>query len=282
MDNSLYEQMLQQQSWLNMLETEREPEAEAANDGEQHDAGSGDRRRRCGGPGWRCGAGASAGGGFGGGGAFGPFQMFMGASPFGMPPHGPEGGHHGGRGGRGGRGCHGRHGHHHGRHGGRHGHFGPPPFGPPPFGPPHGPPHGPPPPFGPRPPHCHDEVPRVDVLKEEQQFTLIADLPGFTKKDVDVKIADNKLTIKGKLPGRNAAEAEEVIGERHAFTSFDRTFRLWDDIDASKITAKLEHGVLRIVMPRKEGAKPQDIPVDSSDDEYVAVDEGDNGGPSTA
>lgn len=74
MDNSLYEQMLQQQSWLNMLETESEPEAEAANDGEQHDAGSGDRRRRCGGPGWRCGAGASAGGGFGGGGAFGPFQ----------------------------------------------------------------------------------------------------------------------------------------------------------------------------------------------------------------
>lgn len=46
-----------------------------------------------------------------------------------------------------------------------------------------------------------------------------------------------------------------------------------------------EHGVLRIVMPCKEGSKPQDIPVDSSDDEYVAVDEGDNGGnggPSTA
>ena len=54
-----------------------------------------------------------------------------------------------------------------------------------------------------------------------------------------LQIADNKLTIKGKLPGRAAAEAEEVIGERHAFTSFDRTFRLWDDIDASKITAKL-------------------------------------------
>lgn len=54
-----------------------------------------------------------------------------------------------------------------------------------------------------------------------------------------MQIADNKLTIKGKLPGRTAAEAEEVIRERHAFTSFDRTFRLWDDIDASKITAKL-------------------------------------------
>lgn len=54
-----------------------------------------------------------------------------------------------------------------------------------------------------------------------------------------LQIAENKLTIKGKLPGRTASDAEEVIGERHAFTSFDRTFRLWDDIDASKITAKL-------------------------------------------
>lgn len=147
-------------------------------------------------------------------------------------------------------------------------------------------PFGMPPPFGPRPPHCHDEAPRADVLKEEHQFTLIADLPGFTKRDVDVKIADNKLTIKGKLPERNAAEAERIIEERHAFTSFDRTFRLWDDVDVSKITAKLEHGVLRVVMPRKEGPKPQDIPVDSSDDEFVAVDEeGDKeggAGPSNA
>jgi hypothetical protein len=74
MDGSLYEQMLQQQSWLNMLETESEAEAEAKPNQDHNDAGPSERRGRCGGPEWRCGAGASAGSGFGAGGAFGPFQ----------------------------------------------------------------------------------------------------------------------------------------------------------------------------------------------------------------
>ena len=46
---------------------------------------------------------------------------------------------------------------------------------------------------------CAAEVPRVDVLKEEQQFTLIADLPGFTKKDVDVKVSNVSAPVLANL-----------------------------------------------------------------------------------
>lgn len=68
--------------------------------------------------------------------------------------------------------------------------------------------------------------------------------------DLCLQIADSKLTIRGKLPERAVAEAEEVIGERHAFTSFDRTFRLWDGIETSEITAKLvRYAVVFVPLP---------------------------------
>lgn len=279
---SLYEQMLQHQSWTGTLgedsdmgETpeEDQPEqipADAPRGGFGY--GFGGFGSGCGGRGGRGFGGRGC--GFGGFGRppFGPphgpmpyIQMFMGPGgpppPFG-PPHGPP-------------------------HGGAGPHRGPP--GPPPHGGSEsrhghghkhchgGPPHG----HGPHGRHCGPPgSPPVTIVDEKDKFVVYADVPGFAKADVKVMVADKKLTIKGELADKPAGDAHTVLAERRPMTSFDRSFQLADDIDAAKITAKLEHGLLRVVLPRKAGAAPKDVPVgagSSDEEDFVAVDEGQEG-----
>jgi HSP20 family protein len=104
-------------------------------------------------------------------------------------------------------------------------------------------------------------VPRVDVQEDAETIKVEAELPGLTKDDIEVRLIDNRLTIKGeKKEEQERKEGDFTIRERR-FGSFHREFVLPATADASKIDAGITNGVLTVKIPKKEEAKPRQIEV---------------------
>ena len=101
-------------------------------------------------------------------------------------------------------------------------------------------------------------MPSVDVVEESQHYIFRADLPGVELSQIDVLFDDGVLTIKGERSNSNvqAEGADEDQSAYHrierSFGSFQRSFRLPDAIDADKITAKSDNGVLEVRVPKQE------------------------------
>jgi HSP20 family protein len=106
-------------------------------------------------------------------------------------------------------------------------------------------------------------APRVDVKEEAERFLIRADVPGVDPKDIEVSVEDGVLTISGE---RKTEEREESAGwtrvERHA-GRFQRSFTLPETVDAEGVSAKGEHGVLEISIPKlvKAAAKKIEVKV---------------------
>ncbi|HEV3386051.1 MAG TPA: Hsp20/alpha crystallin family protein [Gemmata sp.] len=92
--------------------------------------------------------------------------------------------------------------------------------------------------------------PRVDVLETENEFLVLADMPGTRPEDVDIRFEQGELTVHG----RRAACNEE-------FTTYHRVFSVADTVSADRISAELKAGVLTIRLPKVEAVKPKRIAV---------------------
>jgi HSP20 family protein len=92
--------------------------------------------------------------------------------------------------------------------------------------------------------------PRVDVLETENEYLVLADMPGTRSEDVDVRFEQGELSVYG----RRAIRKDE-------FTTYHRTFAVADTVAADKITAELKAGVLTIHLPKVETVKPRKIAV---------------------
>ena len=103
--------------------------------------------------------------------------------------------------------------------------------------------------------------PAVDVVEGDHEFTILCELPGMEQKDVDVSIASNVLTIKGSR-NEDSRSGEGKYYRRETWSgSFQRTLSLPVSVDVDKVGAELKEGILRIVLPKKEEAKPKQIAV---------------------
>jgi HSP20 family protein len=103
-------------------------------------------------------------------------------------------------------------------------------------------------------------IPAVDILENERELLVLADMPGVDSKNVDIDLRDNQLTIIGRVdPLVN--EKEGFLHKEFEWGDYYRQFSLSNVIDQSKISAKMEEGVLRLVLPKIEKAKPQKIKV---------------------
>lgn len=93
-------------------------------------------------------------------------------------------------------------------------------------------------------------APAVDVAEKNKHYEITAELPGISPADVEVKLSNGILTIKGeKKEEKQESESDYVLSERH-YGSFVRSFRLPDDVAADKIEAQFTNGVLSVRMPR--------------------------------
>jgi HSP20 family protein len=93
--------------------------------------------------------------------------------------------------------------------------------------------------------------PRVDVLETENEFLVLADLPGVKPADVDVRFEKGELTVHGKRPA----------GREYQSTNYHRVFAVADTVAADRISADLKAGVLTIRLPKVEAVKPKKIAV---------------------
>ena len=103
--------------------------------------------------------------------------------------------------------------------------------------------------------------PAMDVVENENNITVRVDLPGLSGDDVHVEMEDNVLTIKGEI-----GDTIEKDGERYHYRerysgSFQRSLRLPNTIDADKIDASFDNGVLNIVLPKLPQAQPKKIDI---------------------
>lgn len=103
-------------------------------------------------------------------------------------------------------------------------------------------------------------VPAVDILENENEIILLADMPGVDSKNVDIDLRENKLTLHGRID-RMEGEQEASVHREFNWGDYFRQFTLSDVIDQGKITAKMDQGVLRLILPKVEKVKPQKIQV---------------------
>jgi len=101
-------------------------------------------------------------------------------------------------------------------------------------------------------------APPVDIFETDESLTVIADLPGVKREEVDIRVEDNILTIKGKAGYRPAAP---IIREEFSLRGYYRQFQLSDIVDQNKICAESKNGVLTITLPKAEKTKPRQIKV---------------------
>ena len=93
-------------------------------------------------------------------------------------------------------------------------------------------------------------APLVDIYEEGDKIVLRAEIPGASKDDIDVKVENGTLTIRG-----------EKKQEKRFYGSFSRSFVLPTSIDAGKITATYKDGVLEVVVPKADAAKPKKVQI---------------------
>lgn len=104
-------------------------------------------------------------------------------------------------------------------------------------------------------------LPPVDIHESEDAYTLVADLPGMKKEDISINIVEDRVTLKGS---RKREERHEEKGYRRyerAEGTFERSFRINGGVDASKVEATFENGVLTVKLPKPEETKPRQIEV---------------------
>jgi len=101
--------------------------------------------------------------------------------------------------------------------------------------------------------------PRVDIYETEKDLTLLADLPGIDPKNLEIDLRDDTLTIVGTAEADD--EERRYLFREYGVGNFQRQFTLSEVIDQEKISAKLTNGVLTLVLPKVEKAKPRKITV---------------------
>lgn len=103
--------------------------------------------------------------------------------------------------------------------------------------------------------------PAVDIYETENELVLTAELPGIDEKDVEIKIEDNTLSIKGERKFEKETKEENYHRIERAYGSFFRSFSLPHYVDQEKISAEFENGLLKIHMPKKAEVKPRKVKI---------------------
>jgi len=104
-------------------------------------------------------------------------------------------------------------------------------------------------------------APEVDIIEDKDEFVVTADLPGLTKKDININIKENMLTISGERKTEVKDEQKNYCRTERRYGAFKRSFQLTDKVIADKITAAFKDGVLRISIPKAEESKPKSIDI---------------------
>lgn len=105
-------------------------------------------------------------------------------------------------------------------------------------------------------------TPAVDIYETENSLVVTAEIPGVSEKDIDVRIENNQLIIKGERKFEKETKEENYHRIERIYGNFYRSFSLPSAVDHEKVKAEYKNGVLKIVLGKKEEIKPKQIKIE--------------------
>ena len=104
-------------------------------------------------------------------------------------------------------------------------------------------------------------APAVDIYETEHELVVKADLPDIDPKDLDIRVENNILTIRGERKFEKKVNEDNYLRVERAYGTFSRSFTLANSVNADAIKAEYQNGVLTLTIPKREEAKPKQIKV---------------------
>lgn len=104
-------------------------------------------------------------------------------------------------------------------------------------------------------------APSVDIYETENELVIKADLPELSEKDLDVRIENNMLTIRGERKFEQKVKEENYLRIERSYGSFSRSFSLPNTVNTEAIKAEYKHGALTIELPKRAESKPKQVKV---------------------
>ncbi len=104
-------------------------------------------------------------------------------------------------------------------------------------------------------------APAVDIYETEHELVVKADLPEVDPKDLDIRVENNILTIRGERKFEKKVNEDNYLRVERAYGSFARSFTLANTVNSDAIKADYQNGVLTLTIPKREEAKPKQIKV---------------------
>ncbi len=105
-------------------------------------------------------------------------------------------------------------------------------------------------------------LPRMDVIDRDDDILVRAEVPGVDKKDLDVSLVDNLLTVQGSVKHEEKEQKGDYYRCETSQGTFSRTVAIPCKVDASKVSASMKDGMLEITLPKIEGSKRKSIKVE--------------------
>jgi HSP20 family protein len=105
-------------------------------------------------------------------------------------------------------------------------------------------------------------IPPVDVYEDAQQLVLKLEVPGITQEDLDVRVENQTLTVKGERKFEKDEKEENFHRIERRYGTFTRTFTLPQTVDTNAVKASYDNGVLIVSLAKKEAAKPKQVKVE--------------------
>jgi len=104
-------------------------------------------------------------------------------------------------------------------------------------------------------------APEVDIYETENELVVKADLPDVNPQELDIRVENNILTIRGERKFDNKVNEDNYLRIERSYGSFSRSFSLANSVDSEAIKADYQNGVLTLSIPKREEAKPKQIKV---------------------
>ena len=101
-------------------------------------------------------------------------------------------------------------------------------------------------------------APRVDVSEDDNAYEITAEMPGVEEKDIEVALRDGRLTLRGEKKGEKEEKKKDYHMTERSYGSFERSFRLPDNVDPENIKADFAKGVLTVTLPKTAAAKTKE------------------------
>lgn len=104
-------------------------------------------------------------------------------------------------------------------------------------------------------------APVVDIVEDDNQYVITAELPGLQKEDIKVRIQNDALTISGERKYEKEEKDKKFHRVERAYGSFSRRFTIPENSDGEKVSAEFKDGILQVHLPKTETVKPKQIEV---------------------